>query len=40
MAKANEQMDVEFKGMPGADVLTKDEAESFPVDLKFEDTDV
>jgi len=40
MAKANEQMDVEFRGMPGADVLTKDEAESFQVDLNFEDTEV
>tara|TARA_R110002020_G_scaffold333046_1_gene548466 strand:+ start:836 stop:1747 length:912 start_codon:yes stop_codon:yes gene_type:complete len=40
MAEAKEQMDIEFKGMPGADVLTKDEAESFQVDLNFEGTEV
>ena len=37
MAEANQQqIDVEFKGMPGADALTKEEADPFQVDLNFD----
>ena len=37
MAKANQQqIDVEFKGMPGADALSKEEADPFQVDLNFD----
>lgn len=37
MAKAEEQqMDVEFKGMPGADLVSEEEAESFQVNLNFD----
>lgn len=37
MAEANQQqIDVEFKGMPGADALSKEEADPFQVDLNFD----
>ena len=38
MAETNQQqMDVEFKGMPGADALSKEEAEPFQVSLNFDE---
>ena len=41
MAKAEEQqMDVEFKGMPGADLVSEEEAESFQVNLNFDEPEV
>ena len=41
MAETNEQkMDVEFKGMPGADLVSEEEAESFQVNLNFDEPEV
>lgn len=39
MAKAKEQMDIEFKGMPGADLVSEDEAKSFQVNLNFDEVE-
>lgn len=41
MAETNEQkMDVEFQGMPGADLVSEEEAKSFQVSLDFEGADL
>ena len=38
MAETSEQqLDVEYKGMPGADALSKEEAEPFQVNLNFDE---
>ena len=38
MAETSEQqLDVEYKGMPGADTVSKEEAEPFQVDLNFDE---
>ena len=37
MAEANQQkMDIEFKGMPGADAASAEEVQPFQVDLNFD----
>ena len=39
MAEAKEQMDIEFKGMPGADLVSEEEAKSFQVNLNFDEVE-